>query len=658
MNNEWQLQAEIHKWLFDTDIDLLNCVLLIRYLCAVPEEKQPCEALNHQEGEALWRRLAAEAYAAGGQVRPIIEDVMCRIKEDLPFAPGLPAPGDADEEKLKTLVRELDRLPADGETLSFLFECGQNTICRSARTSGDYYTPMQLVRWLAKLLEIDHDGSVYDPCCGSGAMLCGAALACPDKALQLYGQTLDEASFSTCGMNLTLHGFPVDLGPRAADTLAQDLHADCVFDYIITNPPFNLPDWSEGGVNYRDTRWQYGLPPQKNANFAWLQHILSHLRPGGRALTLLPNSTLTTQNRAERKIRAYILDAGWVEAIFALPAGIFRNTRIPCCAWVLGREHPRNKVLFVDARQMDVTEAADGQKLIALLSRYRAGEPLEKTEWYAAASMMELAQNGYLLSPNLYTRQKPLSLPSSEDLRADFNTAADALCALVDDPELCKNIQKWKNTEMPGAWQEWRLPELYAVAGGVVAKKEAFGQGVPMADVKTVVQHMFLPGNLPAKVRLPDSERRKYELRAGDILLNRTSENLEQLACGCAVLADYGAVYGAYLKRLRPTADNIDPRYAAGYFRSRVYRQEVRRVCLVYTTRVNINLRQLAKIRIYTPAVPWQMVIGETLERVVDFGRTYRAPKTQEAVRRFTETFIEKFITYPAVLYQKERDRE
>ena len=178
-----------------------------------------------------------------------------------------------------------------------------------------------------------------------------------------------------------------------------------------------------------------------------------------------------------------------------------------------------------------------------------------------------------------------------------------------------------------------------------------------MADVKTVIRHMFLPEALPARVQLSESEAYKYDLRAGDILLNRTSETVEELACCCAVPEDRVAVYGAYLKRLRPyDIHQFDSRYAAAYFRSRIYRQEVRRVSHVYTTRASINLPQLFDIRVYAPDTACQEALGETMDGLLHFGQTHCDAELEAAIRRFVETFIEKFITYPVLLFQKERE--
>lgn len=166
------------------------------------------------------------------------------------------------------------------------------------------------------------------------------------------------------------------------------------------------------------------------------------------------------------------------------------------------------------------------------------------------------------------------------------------------------------------------------------------------------------PEKLPVRVRLSDGGRRSYDLRAGDILLNRASETLAELACCCAVLKDCSAVYGAFLKRLRPHGTvQIDPRYAVAYFSSRLYRQEVRRISVVYTTLANMNLWQLSMIRIYVPGEIWQKAFGQTLEDVIRFGQEKHNQDLDAVIDRFVDAFFEKFITYPIALFQKEREQ-
>ena len=663
MNNDLLFYADIWKSASDTGLDLLNCLLLIRYLCATPEAEQACNsALTYRDYEALWHMIVEESYKRDGEMLSVIKHAIDQTTPYLPFTPDLSRyskkPDAVDEDTLRSFVQRLTFLPADRNTLFSLFEYVQQAVCDSSRSSGDFYTPSQIVQWMTELLEIDHDGSVYDPCCGSGAMLCGAALSCPGKKLELYGQSPDSKLVSICQMNLFLRGLSANLGQHAANTLLEDIHPGHHFDYILANPPFNCSDWCESRRAYENTRWHYGYPPRKNANFAWLQHILGHLSPTGRAVVLMPNGTLTTQNLIERDIRERILDDRWVEAILALPPGLFLRTRVPCCAWVINRDIRRDAVLFVDARQLDFSEQQDRQKAVEVLRRFRENNRLEATEWYAAVPIERIKQTGGILSPNLYTRPQKLSIPTLPQLSDDFIAAADALCTRISSPTLCKNILKWKTANLPQNWEELYLTDIYTITGGAVARKEAFGQGIPMADVKTVIRHMFLPKALPACVQLSEKDACKYALRAGDILLNRTSETADELACCSAVLEDRAAVYSAYLKRLRPNnANRIDPRYAAAYFRSRIYRQEVQRVSFVYTTRANMNLQQLSQIRLYCPSTSWQQALGKTLYDVVRFGQEHRDRELEAAISRFVEVFIERFITYPVSLFQKERDQ-
>lgn len=473
---------------------------------------------------------------------------------------------ETDEYTLRAFVRLLSSIPADSDILLSAFEQNlSRKLWKTSPRSGDYYTPKSMIQWLVELLGMEYGGKVYDPCCGSGAMLFGAAHSLFDKKLKLYGQTLNQESFSICQTNLMLHDLSVDLGKNPANTLLEDMHANQQFDYILSNPPFNSSNWHENGCMNRDPRWQYGCPPRKNANFAWLQHIIHHLSPHGCAVTLLPNGTLTTQNLTERKIRQNILLDRWIEAIIALPQGVFSRTKVSCCVWVINQAAARDTVLFIDARQMNVKSQQGGKKISNLLYRYRNGEQLERTEWYAAASHSEIARNSYILSPNLYTRRKELSVPSFKQISEDFNTQADTLCSRIPSSSLCKNIKDWMSKSLPAGWEEVDLLKQYSVLGGVSAAKAAFGQGIPMADVTTVIHNVFLPDTFPSCVKLSNAAASKYNIQCGDVLLNRTSETIDELACCSVALKDQDAVYGGFLKMPGPTPGIWRGTFAAGY---------------------------------------------------------------------------------------------
>lgn len=662
MNNRQQLMTDILKLASNIDSDVLNCLLLIQYICTTSDEEQRWSGVRKcSNGKTLWDMIVQETRKTDGHILEAIKYAIDQIKPKLSLAADL---ADrlrsvvVDEYALKNYVHLLSNRPPDNDFLPSVFEY---TLAREVQSvsskSGDFYTPKQVIQLMVELLGIEDGGRIYDPCCGSGAMLCGAAFAYSGKKLRLYGQTLDAPSNSICQMNLLLRDLFVDLGDGPANTLLNDMHRNRQFDYILTNPPFNCSDWCENEPACGDTYWQYGLPPRKNANFAWIQYIISHLSPDGCAVTLLPNGTLTTQNLAEREIRQRILLDGWIEAIIALPPGLFYTTKIPCCIWVIKQSATRDSVLFVNARQLDIFKQQDSNNISSLLYRYRNGEKLEMTEWYAMASRAEIAQKNYILSPNLYTRPKELLVPSLGQMSEEFNTLADTLCNRISAPSLCKNIQKLKTKSIPTDWDVVYLSEKYNIFGGVSAKKEDFGRGTPMVDVKTVIHNIFLPETLSSSVEMSDTDAEKYYIRLGDVLLNRTSETTDQLAYCSVALKNQAAVYGAYMKRLRPMEDDwADPRYIAGYFRSKIYRQEIERVSFVYTTRANINLYQLSRVRLYYPSMMWQHEIGETLFSVLNFKQESHDMELDRLIDRFIEVFIEKFITYPILLFQKGRD--
>ena len=153
-------------------------------------------------------------------------------------------------------------------------------------------------------------------------------------------------------MNLAIHGMDYNLGKGDADTFTKNQHPDLRADFILANPPFNISDWWHASLT-GDARWQYGDPPAGNANYAWLQHMLHHLKPTGRAGIVLANGSMSSSQNSEGQIRAAMVDADVVEVMIALPGQLFFNTQIPACLWFLVKKktHRRGEVLFIDARK-------------------------------------------------------------------------------------------------------------------------------------------------------------------------------------------------------------------------------------------------------------------------------------------------------------------
>ncbi|QIK73917.1 SAM-dependent DNA methyltransferase [Propioniciclava coleopterorum] len=230
------------------------------------------------------------------------------------------------------------------------------------RRGGEYYTPASVVRVIVEMLQ-PRKGRVYDPCCGSGGMFVQAekflAAHHEDPSnLSVFGQELNESTWRMAKMNLAIHGLNGNLGPRWGDTFALDYHAGTPMDYVMANPPFNISDWNR---RESDARWAYGVPPAGNANYAWLQHIISHLGPKGTAGVVLANGSMTSNSGGEGEIRAQLVENDLVSCMVALPEKLFRSTGIPVCLWFFDKDKSdrgvgsidrRGEVLFIDARSL------------------------------------------------------------------------------------------------------------------------------------------------------------------------------------------------------------------------------------------------------------------------------------------------------------------
>jgi len=298
------------------------------------------------------------------------------------------------------------------------------------KKGGQFYTPAHVVKTLVAVLA-PHKGRVYDPCCGSGGMFVQSIKFVESHGwrkkklgkrddISIYGQESNPTTWRLAAMNLAIRGFAADLGQEPADTFARDQFPDKKFDYILANPPFNISDW--GGEKYEsDPRWLYGRPPVGNANYAWLQHMLWKLRPGGEAGVVLANGSMSSNQSGEGQIREAMVRGDVVEVMVALPGQLFLNTQIPVCLWFLtndktqrGRDR-RGETLFIDARQMGTMKTRvervltdeDINKIGDTVHAWRGnGEVSTAYEDVAGfcynAKLNEIEKNGFVLTPGRY----------------------------------------------------------------------------------------------------------------------------------------------------------------------------------------------------------------------------------------------------------------
>jgi type I restriction enzyme M protein len=238
------------------------------------------------------------------------------------------------------------------------------------KKGGQFYTPASVVRVLVEMLA-PYKGRVYDPCCGSGGMFVQSEKFVEAHGgrlgdISIYGQESNATTRRLAMMNLAIRGIEADLGEEQADTFRRDLHPDLRADFVLANPPFNDSDWFRKDD---DPRWQFGLPPRGNANFAWVQHFIHHLAPTGMAGFVLANGSMSSNQSGEGEIRRAIIEADLVDCMVALPGQLFYSTPIPVCLWFLSKNKTRRVIehgedapdclrdrtretLFIDARKM------------------------------------------------------------------------------------------------------------------------------------------------------------------------------------------------------------------------------------------------------------------------------------------------------------------
>lgn len=285
------------------------------------------------------------------------------------------------------------------------------------KKGGQFYTPASIVKTLVAVLA-PHHGKVYDPCCGSGGMFVQSEKFIEAHGgkigdVSIYGQESNPTTWRLAAMNLAIRGIDYNLGREPNDTFTKNQHPDLRADFILANPPFNISDWWHGSLE-GDPRWVYGTPPQGNANYAWLQHMLYHLKPNGRAGIVLANGSMSSNQSGEGDIRRSMVEADVVEVMVALPGQLFFNTQIPACLWFLTKQkHCRQReVLFIDTRKMGSmisrvqAELTDEviKRIGDTVAAWRGdGGQYEDIPGYCrSVKLTEIAEHGHVLTPGRY----------------------------------------------------------------------------------------------------------------------------------------------------------------------------------------------------------------------------------------------------------------
>lgn len=339
----------------------------------------------------------------------------------------------------------------------------QQFAVNATKEDGEFYTPQSIVELIANLIE-PFDGTIYDPCCGSGGMFVQSiklveAHGGNKRSVSVYGQESDPDTYRLAKMNLAARGISYHLGDINASSFTKDQHPGLRSKYIMANPPFNLKDWWTSDDLSDDIRWKgYGTPPASNANYAWILHMLYHLdQTEGIAGFLLSNGALEDEDTVA--IREKLVDKDKVEAIFILPREMFYGTDTSVSMWILnqnkkgGQWHGRTlrdrsgEVLFVDLRRWNENTSTiktdkskktfvvfTDEQIAKIVKIYRdwqvsSSDKYEQPELFRAARKAEIKKNNWSLVPSRYIEfvDRDMELDYAEAL----SSAAEKMRSLV-----------------------------------------------------------------------------------------------------------------------------------------------------------------------------------------------------------------------------------
>ncbi|OUO70395.1 type I restriction-modification system subunit M [Thomasclavelia spiroformis] len=374
--------------------------------------------------KARWNIIASAAHTP--EIGTVLDEAMRAIEDEnkslknvLPKIYGSP---DLDKRVLGEVVDlftneiKMEDIDGDRDILGRTYEyCIAQFAAYEGTKGGEFYTPSSIVKTIVEILKPFEDCRVYDPCCGSGGMFVQSvkflqAHSGNRNRISVYGQESNADTWKMAKMNMAIRGIDADFGPYQADTFFNDLHKTLKADFIMANPPFNLKNWGQDKLK-EDKRWKYGVPPEGNANFAWIQHMIHHLAPNGKIGLVLANGALSSQTSGEGGIRKNIIEADLIEGIVALPTQLFYSVTIPVTLWFISKnKKQKGKTLFIDARKMgymvdrkhrDFTDE-DIKKLADTFELFQNGTLEEVKGFCAIATTEDIAKQDYILTPGRY----------------------------------------------------------------------------------------------------------------------------------------------------------------------------------------------------------------------------------------------------------------
>ncbi|WP_442918162.1 class I SAM-dependent DNA methyltransferase [Magnetococcus sp. PR-3] len=366
----------------------------------------------------------------------LIDDALEAIEKENPKLKGVLnrnyAALQLDQDKLLALINEvIGKIPFAHESLHakdilghvYEYFLGQFALAEGKK-GGQFFTPKSIVLLIVEMLQ-PYQGRVYDPAMGSGGFFVQSERFIKEHGgklnnLSVYGQESNPTTWRLAAMNMVIRGIDFNFGQKNTNSFTEDQHPDLRADFVMANPPFNMKEWWNEKLA-DDPRWDIaGTPPQGNANFAWLQHMLYHLAPNGSLGLLLANGSMSSNTNNEGAIRKSLIETDLVECMVALPGQLFTNTQIPACIWFLtrnkkahsGKRDRSQKFLFIDARQMgymkdrvlrDFDFKKDIEPITDTFHTWQKGKGYEDKPGFCASVDLEgIRKHEHVLTPGRY----------------------------------------------------------------------------------------------------------------------------------------------------------------------------------------------------------------------------------------------------------------
>jgi len=377
--------------------------------------------------EARWQEL--QDNATSPQIGTKIDEAMRAVEEENPEQlKGMlhkrysSIPQDTLEGILNQFAN-IDLGEEDEDTFGRVYEYFIREFAREeGHRGGEFYTPKHVVELLVEILE-PYEGRIFDPFCGSGGMFVQSKKFIEEHGgdedeISVYGQEVNEATLRICRMNLFIRSIEGDI--KLGDSIRDDQHKGLEADRVITNPPFNMSEWGKNTIADDDPRFEFGMPPSSNANFAFMQHMIHHTTDDGMVGTVMANGSMSVQG-VEGDIREEIIENDLLDAIISLPSELFFTTSIPVCLWILSMQKEDDEyrdrsgeTLFVDARDMyeeiDRTQnTLNDEHIDEIADTVRAyrgedgvGEYQDEKGFCKVETKDEIADNQYIVTPGRY----------------------------------------------------------------------------------------------------------------------------------------------------------------------------------------------------------------------------------------------------------------